>query len=123
LAYAATGKTSREETELVINKILCGLDLTAPLNKVKELAITEKETVDSLLHAVTQQWSALKETSIDSLRQSFLQRDGRLIEEEGQFFLKIEHKSFDMLLNQIPWNISKIKLSWMQKILEVEWKT
>ena len=123
LAYAATGKTSREETELVINKILCGLDLTAPLNKVEELTVTEKETVDSLLHAVTQQWSSLKETSIDSLRQSFLQRDGRLIEEEGQFFLKIEHKSFDMLLNQIPWNISKIKLSWMKKILEVEWKT
>lgn len=123
LAYAATGKTSREETELVINKILCGLDLTAPLNKVEELAVTEKETVDSLLHAVTQQWSALKETSIDSLRLTFLQRDGRLIEEQGQFFLKIEHKSFDMLLNQIPWNISKIKLSWMQKILEIEWKT
>ena len=123
LAYAATGKTSREETELVINKVLCGLDLTAPLNKVEELTVTEKETVDSLLHAVTQQWSALKETSIDSLRQSFLQRDGRVIEEQGQFFLKIEHKSFDMLLNQIPWNISKIKLSWMQKILEVEWKT
>ena len=123
LAYAATGKTSQEEPELVINKILCGLDLTAPLNKVEDLEAPEKEIVDSLLHAVTQQWSALKETSIDGLRNSFLQREGRLIEEEGQFFLKVEQKPFDMLLSQIPWNISKIKLSWMQKILEVEWKT
>jgi hypothetical protein len=123
LAYAATGKTSREEPELVINKILCGLNLTAPLNKVEDLETSEKETVDSLLHAVTQQWSPLRETSIESLRQTFLQRDGRLIEEKGQFFLKVESKSFDMLLNQIPWNISKIKLSWMHKILEVEWKT
>lgn len=123
LAYAATGKTSREEPELVINKILCGLDLTAPLNRVEELETNEKEIVDSLLKAVTQQWSPLKETSIEGLRQSFLQREGRLIEEEGQFVLKVEQKPFDMLLDQIPWNISKIKLSWMQKILEVEWKT
>jgi len=122
LSYAATGKTSQEEQELVINKVLCGLDLMAPLAKAEELTELEKETVDGLLTAVTQQWTALKETSIDGLRQSFLQRDGKLVEEES-FFLKVEQKSFDMLLNSIPWNISKIKLSWMQKILEVEWKT
>jgi hypothetical protein len=80
------------------------------------------EIVDGLLTAVTQQWSALRETSIDGLRESFLKRDGKL-EEEDSFYLKIEQKPFDLLLDQIPWNISKIKLSWMPKILNVEWRT
>ena len=110
-------------TELVINKILCGLDFRAPLNKAEDLTSDEKELVDSLLKAVTQQWKPLNAPSIDTLRQSFFQREGKLMEEDGQFFLKIERKPFDMLLDQIPWNISKIKLSWMQKIQEVEWNT
>jgi hypothetical protein len=122
LAYAAIGTTRQEENQLVINKILCGLELTTPLAKPAALNATEMEIVDGLLTAVTQQWSALRETSIDGLRESFLKRDGKL-EEEDSFYLKIEQKPFDLLLDQIPWNISKIKLSWMPKILNVEWRT
>ena len=76
-----------------------------------------------MLYNITQQWSPLKGTSIDSLRSSFIQREGRLEEEEDRFYMIIEKKAFDMLLNQIPWNIDKIKLSWMHKMLEVEWNT
>lgn len=123
LAYAASGTSDMDEQDLIINKVLCGLEITAVVQTAVELDDTDKATVDSLLNAVTQQWSALKETSIEGLRSSFLQREGRLEEEGNQFFLRVEQKAFDMLLDQIPWNITKIKLSWMQKILEVIWRT
>lgn len=122
LSYAATGQVVHEEHDLVINKVLCGLDILAPLERVEELSDSEKETVDGLLTAVTQQWTPLKATSIDGLRKTFLQRQGKLVEEEN-FHLEVEQHSYDMLLDQIPWSISKIKLSWMQKMLEVEWRT
>ncbi len=123
LAYAAMGKTSQEENELTIQKVLCGLDLTTPLAKATKLSASDMETVDGLLKAVTQQWRPLNASTIDSLRASFLQRDGKLEEEAEQFYLKVEQKPYDMLLAQIPWNISKIKLSFMKKVIEVEWKT
>ena len=122
LAYAANRETGKEEHELVINKLLCGMFINDPIERAIALHDQEKETVDSLLNAVTQQWPPLKNTSIDGLRTSFLQREGKLEEEEEQYYLKVEQKSFDMLLDQIPWNISKIKLSWMEKIIQVAWR-
>ncbi|MEM7187423.1 MAG: contractile injection system tape measure protein, partial [Bacteroidota bacterium] len=97
LSYAATGAMGDEEHDLAINKVLCGLSVMAPLGRVEPLLPAEIETVDGMLKAVTQQWSPLKETSIDSLRETFLQRPGKLVEEES-FFLKVEQRSFDCSL-------------------------
>lgn len=122
LEYAATGETGKEEHELVINKLLCGMNVTDPVERNIELSDTDKEIVNGLLTAVTQQWKPLNGTSIEGLQLSFLQRDGKLEEENEQYFLRIEQKAFDMLLDQISWNITRIKLSWMQKMLIIEWR-
>lgn len=122
LQYAATGETGKEEHGLVINKLLCGMTITDPIEKNVELTIEDKETVNGLLTAITQQWKPLSGTSIEGLQDSFLQREGKLEEEEEQYFLKIEQKAFDMLLDQISWNISNIKLSWMEKNIVIEWR-
>jgi len=122
LDYAATGSVGKEEHELIIHKVLCGLQIADPITSVTELTDTEKETVNGLLHAITQQWTALNNTSIEGLRASFLIRMGKLEEDEDAFHLKIDQKAYDMLLDQIPWNITQIKLSWMEKILQVEWR-
>lgn len=122
LEYAATGKTGKEEHELVINKLLCGMNVTDPVERNIELSDTDKEIVNGLLTAVTQQWKPLNGTSIEGLQLSFLQRDGKLEEENEQYFLRIEQKAFDMLLDQISWNITRIKLRWMQKMLIIEWR-
>lgn len=122
LEYAATGKTGKEEYELVINKLLCGMSITDPVERNVELSDNDKEIVNGLLTAITQQWKPLNGTSIEGLQESFIQRDGKLEEEEEQYFLKVEQKAFDMLLDQVPWNIGTIKLSWMKKILIIEWR-
>jgi len=123
LHYAATGSVDLDTPETTIHKVLCGIHPTFPLDQGVDVNVENLKVVDGLLYNITQQWSPLKGTSIDSLRSSFIQREGRLEEEEDRFYMIIEKKAFDMLLNQIPWNIDKIKLSWMHKMLEVEWNT
>ncbi len=122
LSYATAGDTHQEEHELVLHKILCGLYVSTPLEALEEISDTEKETIEGLLNAVIQHWTVLGNTTIDGLRGSFLQRQGKLEEEENRYYLKVEDKPYDMLLDQIPWNITKINLSWMHKILQVEWR-
>ncbi|MCW5519050.1 hypothetical protein J1N09_04320 [Aureitalea sp. L0-47] len=122
LDYAGTGETNAAEHDLVLPKILCGIPVQNPIDISAAISEEQKATVDSLLEAVTQQWSALNNTTIDALRGSFLMRSGKLEEMEESIHLKLEQKAFDMLLDSIPWNISSIKLSWMPKILKVVWR-
>jgi len=35
--------------------------------------------------------------------------------------LYIEEKTIDILLDKLPWNLSIIKLKWMDEILTVHW--
>ncbi|MGH1394611.1 MAG: contractile injection system tape measure protein [Trichormus sp.] len=35
--------------------------------------------------------------------------------------LQIEQQAIDILLSCLPWGESKVKLSWMEEILIVEW--
>ncbi|UTW67000.1 hypothetical protein KFE94_02470 [bacterium SCSIO 12643] len=122
LDYAATGSVGKEEHELVVHKVLCGMQIADPIAHITDLTDQEKETIDGLLNAIIQQWTPLNNTSIEGLRASFLIRMGKLEEDENSFHMNVEQKSYDMLLDQIPWNISQIKLSWMEKMLIVEWR-
>jgi len=122
LQYLVDGKEETDENDLMLNKLFCGLNLNTPIQTIKEVSEAEKQIGESLLQAIIQQWVALKNTSIKGLRESFLIREGKLIEEEESYRLIVSPKSFDMLLDQLPWSIGRIKLSWMKKIIIVEWK-
>jgi len=122
LEYVVTGKIGEEEPRLALNKALCGLPVTLPIPLNIILKENEKETADGMLQAITQQWKALNNTSIGGLRNSFLKREGKLEDAGEQFYLNVEQQSFDMLLDQLPWSIGKIKLSWMKKIMDVAWR-
>ncbi len=118
--YLVTGSFEFDEFDTVLNKVLCGEALEtfiAPVNITGE----EKQEADNLLKAVIEHWSVLKNTSPDGLRGTFLQREGRLVFEDDKWNLKVQEQSFDMLLAQLPWGISVVKLPWMPHILHVEW--
>ncbi len=121
LEYAATGQEAPEEHELVLHKILCGVSENQPVSKY-QLMPEDKNMVHSMLEAVIGRWSVLKNTSVEGLRGSFLLRNGKLEEEPEQYFLKVEQQAYDLLLDQLPWNITQVKLSWMTKMLWVEWR-
>lgn len=124
LNYLGTGQDDPVEFDLGLIKVLLGLSTDDPVLVSKGiLRESDREECDMLLLSMIQHWQALKNTSPEGLRQSFLLRSGLLYEDDAQWKLKIEPKPFDLLLGQLPWSISIIKLPWMHKPLFTEWPT
>ena len=76
---------------------------------------------DEVLLSVIEHWNILQNTSVEGLRQSFLQRNGKLSYNGSEWLLQVEQQPYDMLLQHLPWNISMIKLPWMEQMLKTEW--
>jgi hypothetical protein len=122
MQYAVFGLTEFAEHELELNKLLTGIEAGIPLPLSVELDDNEKGVIDGLLGAVIQNWSKLGNTSIDGLRGNFLIRNGKLEEHEDFYQLTVEERAYDILLGSLPWSISTIKLSWMEKGIKVNWR-
>ena len=123
LHFLATGQTTMPEYELVLPKILCQMPFTAPVPLRVPLAESELEEANTLLNAVIGHWGALQNTSTEGLRNTFLLRNGKLTKkEDGDWLLQVEMQSFDILLDQLPWGFSMIKLPCMKQMLWVEWR-
>jgi hypothetical protein len=123
LHYLTTGQSKIPEYELVLPKILCDLPLSMPVPADYPIAENEIAEVSAMLEAVIKHWEALRDTSPDGLRGTFLLRPGKLSRKaDGDWLLQVETRTFDILLDYLPWGISMIRLPWMKKILSVEWK-
>ncbi len=122
LQYLLNESTENFEYQLVLNKVLCGIKAGIPI--CKGIAIEEKEVECSknLLKGVLQNWPTLKNTSVEGLRESFLQRDAHLQLKDDAWHLQVESKAFDMLLDSVPWNYGTIKHPWMDKPVYVHWR-
>ena len=121
LQYAVTGLTSAEETDLRLNKVLCGLPLSAALPL--EIVITDehKKLIDGLIQAAIAHWPAIGKCSVDGFRGNWLVRDGLLSELPDRWELKVEKRAYDILINKSPFAFSIIKYRWMDKPLHVVW--
>ena len=122
LQFLTDPETGITENLLPLNKILCGLDITdlVPTDEI-EIEREDADAGDELIKAVINNWPKIGNTSIKGFQTSFLQREGRLEKTEEGWSLKVEQRSFDMLLDSLPWSITLIKLPWMPKPLHVEW--
>jgi hypothetical protein len=124
LHWLATGHDDVIEFELSLSKVLLGLSPDDPLPVAEGLLSDEdRGEGEALLAAVGDHWSALGQTSATGLRASFLQRRGMLRDDDLGWRLRIETKSFDMLLGQLPWSITHVKLPWMNKPIFTDWPT
>lgn len=123
LQYLATGETECREDDLLLNKILCGLEADHPLVPGVELTGNDKSACKDLLESVISHWKALKSTSPPALQQTFLQREGSLRwQSSGRSWkLLIERKTTDILLNRLPWGLSIVKLPWCKNLIYVQW--
>ncbi len=121
IQYCVSGPVLTEEYELVLPKILCGLSIDFPVNT--NLGILEEQRSESelMLHSLIDHWPVLKDTSVEGLRQAFLNRSGKLSFVNEEWVLNVEQKAYDMLLERIPWTFSIIKLPWMEALLKTEW--
>ena len=124
LHFLATGQKEIYEYELRLIKILLGLEPDTPIlvgaGLVEEC---DREEAESLLQSAINYWTVLKGTSVHGLRSSFLRRSGLMRKTENGWNLQVEHQSFDLLLEHLPWSISIVKLSWMKYPLYTEWQS
>jgi hypothetical protein len=121
LQYLVNGKQKNYEYHLQLNKLLCGLNINEPIPAYKRLSKWERDEAEDLLASVLQHWKALKSTTINGLRTSFLERKAILTEQDNSWTVQVEKKSFDLLMDSIPWSFNLVKFSWMSKMLKVEW--
>lgn len=122
LHYAVWEREEASELELAMNKLFVGMEITDPVPQKVELSAQEKETVTSMLNGILQNWRKLQHSSIMVLRETFLRRNGRLEEKEDTFYLTVEEKAYDMLMDSIPWNFRMVKMPWMKKPVIVKWR-
>jgi hypothetical protein len=121
LHYLATGAVEAEEYLLAVPKLLCGWPLDQPLQPESGLTTEEMNEADDLIKAAIMQWTILKNTSADGLREGFLQRNGKVFTKNEQINFIIEHNAIDALLCYLPWNLSIIKLPWLTELVRVDW--
>lgn len=121
LQYVITGLTHTEETFLALNKVLCGLPLSAPVSEGINIAEDQDRLISGLIEAAIGYWPAIGNSSIDGFRGNWLVRDGLLVELEERWELAVERRAYDLLINKSPFSFSIIKYPWMSKPLHVQW--
>ncbi len=121
LNFIASGKTKAPEYALLLHKLLCGMEITAPVPKTMKLSAAEKKEALFLLDDIAEQWTALRGSSGEAIRATFMRRNGILEKREHGWLLRVEKAPMDIMLETFPWGISIIKAPWMQQLLHVEW--
>jgi len=121
LQFLADGRQEHPEQELVLNKMLCDIPVEETIPLQITLTEMEKEVAGQLMEVLRQQWEKMKNTSVEALRLSFLQREGALTSIQDGWQLQVEQKGIDVLLQYLPWSWRMIRLPWMNKILYTEW--
>ena len=119
--YLVDGKNKIDETELLLNKILCGADVDFFVDDSLQLNEIELGICDMALKTIISQWGKVK--SVNTLRDYFFKREGVLkLDQNINADLYVEKETRDILIKFLPWNLSVIKTSLMNKKLVIHCK-
>lgn len=121
IRFLCTGEQHTPEYSLVLEKLLCGVPIEEPIPLDAALQQEELDETLVLLSAIIEHWQALRNTSIDGLRNSFLIRDGSISRSGEHWLLQVERKTMDVLLEKLPWGYTTITLPWNNYLIYVEW--
>lgn len=122
LQYVITAQESTPEHLLTLNKFLCAMPTAVPAVAGISMSDKEKDTIEQMLKGVIAHWTAIGSSSVEGLRETFLQRDGCLYCQDEAWHLKVPQRTFDMLLDRLPWGYKLIKFPWMAAPLNVTWR-
>jgi len=119
LRWIATGSEQAGDPALPL--ILCG---SAPDADVPAVVLTEADRMiaETLTTSLIAYWPAIRGTSPDGLRETFLQRQGQLSRHrEDGWQLKVQRRTVDVLVDQAPWGFATILHRWMLQPVQVVW--
>ena len=111
-----------DESLLLLNKLICGLEAEEAL-ALNQIRFTKKELAEAeeVKKAVIQNWPALKTTATSALKAGFFERNGSLKLKDDNWYLNIERKGIDVLIDRLPWPITHIKLPWNNYMIHINW--
>ncbi len=121
LHLLATGESKADDGVLLLPKLICGFAPETYIEIKSELPEFIQQECKDLLDAVLGHWKALKSSSVDSLREHFLQRRGRLYIDADQVRIEVEESGIDILLNSLPWGFRHFKFPWSGFIIITDW--
>lgn len=123
LHYLASGSLKLDESNSVLYKILCGVDIDHPIPSTFKLNRKILDLCNEALLTIIHEWKALKNTSIEGLRENFIKREGNLKTIGDSYTLDVYQESVDVILNYSPppWTVGMIRFPWMDKMLNVNW--
>lgn len=121
LHYIATGKINAPEYDMIFEKFLCNIPLHQSINRHIKLSRKHKTQVKNLIESVQHNWSAMKTSSAELLRNEFFQRPGKLVFSNHDCTLTVERKTQDILLERLSWGIGLVKLPWKDQFMFVNW--
>ncbi len=110
------------ESELAFNRILVGLPFSTPIPTELELYREEVEAIESMLAGVKAYWKVLANTSVEGFQSSFIARKGHIEKRENSWLLRVEPRSYDMLLDSLTWSYTPIRLPWLKEWIDVIWR-
>ncbi len=124
LKFAAYGTFGEPPHYAALMNVLCGLPVTPAFDadELPKISDSEKELVEGLLKAVIANWKAVGHMSPDGLRGTYFVRPGIFETSEKSDLLTVENKTYDILLDKLPWGYSMVKHPWMEKVLNVKWR-
>jgi Contractile injection system tape measure protein len=120
IGFVTFGRSDVAEYELVLAKVLCGVELEEPLEPV-QLEDEDVAACDALLRAVLEHWTALRSRSPEWLREQFFLREGQLENVDSGRRLTIERHAQDVLLARLPWGFGVVGLPWLTDRIFVHW--
>ncbi|MBL7813093.1 MAG: hypothetical protein JNL57_12800 [Bacteroidetes bacterium] len=107
--------------DMLLNKIICGIPAGEDIETRFHFTTRLRKECQDLLDAVVQNWDALKMKDSRGFPPAFLQRNGRLSFDFGQYQLSVEKNSYDILLDRLPWSYSTLKLPWNNYLIITDW--
>lgn len=120
--YSDTDIPENGETDMILNKILCGIPVNDSIPDHVELSQTEKLETEELLRSVLTHWTIMSRSSVQTLQTTFLKKNGRLKFTGNEWNLVIERDSVvEILIDRLPWPISLIKLPWSTHAMFTTW--
>jgi hypothetical protein len=122
LGYLVDGDPEPPEWRLTLAKLLCGGPLETPYALQEPLRGEELAEADKLLQAVLAHGDGLLGDEVATLRETWLQRPGRLRWRPQAWLLVVDPPEGGReTVARLPWSLTWIRLPWMAELLQVAW--
>ena len=122
LKHLSGDDATHHSHRLAMEKMMCGLSPEFPIDQDFHITKEEEQESEAMLTSLCQYWRPLNGSSIAGLQQSFFLRHGTIEYTDDTWIVRVEGSAIDILLEDLPWEISTILLPWMEPMILVEWQ-